>query len=70
MRMWCSAVTRTTSQWWVFAIHNYPSGWEFPRHLNSLHPVKYSGAAEKRTYYLPLNIARPASPSPSSYLLR
>jgi len=43
-----------------------PQAGEFPRHLNSLHPVKYSGAAEKRTYYLPLNIARPASPSPSS----
>ena len=40
-----------------------PQAGEFPRHLNSLHPVKYSGAAEKRTYYLPLNIARPASPS-------
>src|SRR5882762_6936394 len=42
----------------VFAIHNYPQAGEFPRHLNSLHPVKYSG-----TYYLPLNIAWPASPS-------
>ena len=40
-----------------------PQAGEFPRHLNSLHPAKYSGAAEKRTYYLPLNIARPASPS-------
>jgi hypothetical protein len=35
-----------------------PQAGEFPRHLNSLHPVKYSG-----TYYLPLNIAWPASPS-------
>ena len=40
-----------------------PQAGEFPRHLNSLHPVKYSGAGEKRTYYLPLNIARPASRS-------
>src|SRR6266480_7042670 len=35
-----------------------PQAGEFPRHLNSLHSVKYSG-----TYYLPLNIAWPASPS-------
>ena len=40
-----------------------PQAGKFPRDLNSLHPVKYSGAAGKRTYYLPLNIARAASPS-------
>jgi hypothetical protein len=57
MRMWCSVLTRTTSHYW-----DVRAG-EFPRPLNSLHPVQNSGAAEKRTYYLPLNIALPASPS-------
>jgi len=40
-----------------------PQAGKFPRDLNSLNPVEYSGAAEKWTYYLPLDIALPASPS-------
>jgi hypothetical protein len=40
-----------------------PRAGEFPRPLNSLQPVVHSGAAKTWTYYLPLNIALPASPA-------